>query len=59
MYKVVEVDDGEAVVKVPGANAKASQEGTFDDASRSKQTVAVAVAALITELLLVEKDFIM
>jgi hypothetical protein len=57
MHKVVEVDDDVDVVKAPGANAKASQEGTFDDTNRSK-TVAVAVATLITELLLLEKDFI-
>jgi hypothetical protein len=59
MYKVVELEayDVEGEVKVPplfeeGASAKASQEGTFDDANRNK-TVAVAVAALITVLLLV------
>jgi hypothetical protein len=37
-----------------GANAKASQEGAFDDANRNKTVavaVAVAVAALITVLL--------
>jgi hypothetical protein len=55
-------DDVEVEVTPPreeGANAKASQEGTFDDAKRSK-TVAVAVAALITVLMLVVsvEDFI-
>lgn len=67
MYKVVDevkkVDDVKAPL-LEGANAKASQEGTFDDANRNK-TVAVDIAALSTVLVLllvlvlVEKDFIM
>lgn len=62
MYNVVvevndDDDDKGAEVKVPlleegVVNAKASQEGTFDETNRSKTVAAVAVAALITELIL-------
>jgi hypothetical protein len=53
----LEVDDVKAVLSSEeGVKEKVSQEETFG--RRQQKIVAVAVVALITELLLVEKDFI-